>query len=127
MRRERAKPTGASTAAKTSSSYSERSLSSSLSAAKISSPGYDSPLSSLSSENRPSLGMFSSTPKYPDYSMESGLARQSSSSIFSNGDSGYSASSSSFSSFNSSSMRRSSGVFSSDTGAGGKISLGSLK
>ena len=124
-------------------SYSERKLSNSLSGAKISdtSAGYDSlkldssPFASkpytpakLSSDGRNGLGgIFSSTPKYPDSTGDSSLARHSSSSMFSNGDSGYSASSSSFSSFSSSSIsKRNSGVFSSDV-SGGKISLGSLK
>ena len=128
-------------------SYSERKLSNSLSGAKISngSPGYDSlkldsssPFASkpytpakLSSDGRNGLGgIFSSTPKYQDSTGDSSLARHSSSSMFSNGDSGYSASasSSSFSSFSGSSSitKRNSGVFSSDA-SGGKISLGSLK
>ena len=124
-------------------SYSERKLSNSLSGAKISdtSAGYDSlkldssPFASkpytpakLSSDGRNGLGgIFSSTPKYSDSTGDSSLARHSSSSMFSNGDSGYSASSSSFSSFSSSSItKRNSGVFSSDV-SGGKISLGSLK
>ena len=135
---------------KSSASYSERKLANSLSGAKISdgSSGYDSlkldssPFASkpytpakLSSDGRNGLGgMFSSTPKYPDSTgdlergnFSSSLTRHSSSSMFSNGDSGYSASSSSFSSFSGSSItKRNSGVFSSDT-SGGKISLGSLK
>ena len=128
---------------KSSAGYSERKLSNSLSGAKISngSSGYDSlkldssPYGSksytpakLSSDGRTGLGgMFSSTPKSADYTGDSSLARHSSSSMFSNGDSGYSASSSSFSSFSGSSVtKRNSGVFSSDV-SGGKISLGSLK
>merc|ERR1719400_1724538 len=119
---------------KSSASYSERKLSNSLSGAKISdgSSGYDSlkldssPFASkpytpakLSSDGRNGLGgMFSSTPKYPDSTgdlergnFSSSLTRHSSSSMFSNGDSGYSASSSSFSSFSGSSItKRNSGV-----------------
>ena len=137
---------------KTSASYSERKLSTSLSGAKISSGSngsdslnkLDSSLfaskpytpAKLSSDGRNGLGgIFSSTPKYQDStgdlergSLSSSLTRHSSSSMFSNGDSGYSASSSSFSSFSGSSLtKRNSGVFSSDTNGGGKISLGSLK
>ena len=130
---------------KTSASYSERKLSNSLSGAKISSgsSGYDSlkldskpyTPAKLSSDGRNGLGgIFSSTPKYQDStgelergSLSSSLTRHSSSSMFSNGDSGYSASSSSFSSFSGSSItKRNSGVFSGDN-SGGKISLGSLK
>ena len=128
---------------KSSASYSERMLSNSLSGAKISntSSGYDSfkldssPFDSkpytpakLSSDGRNGLGgIFSSTPKYQDSTDDTSLARHSSSSMFSNGDSGFSASSSSFSSFSSSTIsKRNSGVFSSDV-SGGKISLGSLK
>ena len=153
IKREAAKTKVSSESTRNSSSYNERKLSNSMSAAKISlsekySNGFDSvgadsslpytPGAKLSSGDRSGLGgMFSSTPKYPDSYRDSSIARQSSTSTFSNGDSGYSASASasasSFSSFSNSSVlsKRNSGVFSSDTGpwsgAAGKISLGSLK